>query len=283
MTYDFRGKVALVTGAGGRRGIGRATALSLARDGADVALLDVAWPPDQRPSDEQAGWKGLASVAAEVEALGRKALTIEADISNERQVQAAVEKTLARFGGIDIFVANAGARPGGDRVPVLDLPEEELRRVLSVNVVGTFLCCKAVGRRMVERGKGGSVVVVSSEAGRMGRPRMAAYSASKFALIGLTQAFALEMAPHRVRVNAVCPGTVDTARLDWTARTRLGDSDLSADEMRARMLETRGREIPLGRVATAEDVASVIAFLCAPESRHMTGQALNVSGGTVMH
>ena len=82
MAYDFRGKVALVTGAGGRRGIGRATALRLARDGADVALLDVAWPPDQKPSDEQAGWKGLASVAAEVEALGRKALTIEADISN---------------------------------------------------------------------------------------------------------------------------------------------------------------------------------------------------------
>ncbi|MDO8531822.1 MAG: SDR family NAD(P)-dependent oxidoreductase [Dehalococcoidia bacterium] len=283
MTYDFRGKVALVTGAGGRRGIGRATALRLARDGADVALLDVAWPRDQRPSDEQADWKGLASVAAEVEALGRKAMTIEADISNERQVQAAVERTLARFGGIDIFVANAGARPGGDRVPVLDLPEEELRRVLSVNVVGTFLCCKAVGRRMVERGKGGSVVVVSSEAGRTGRPRMAAYSASKFALIGLTQAFALEMAPHQVRVNAVCPGTVDTARLDWTVRTRLGDSGLSAEEMRARMLETRGHEIPLGRVATAEDVASVIAFLCASESGHMMGQSLNVNGGTVMH
>ena len=154
MTYDFRGKVALVTGAGGRRGIGRATALRLARDGADVALLDVAWPPDQRPSDERGDWKGLASVAVEVEALGRKALTIEADISNERQVQAAVERTLARFGGVDIFVANAGARPGGDRVPVLDLPEEELRRVLSVNVVGTFLCCKAVGRRMVEGGGG---------------------------------------------------------------------------------------------------------------------------------
>jgi len=283
MAYDFRGKVALVTGAGGRRGIGRATALRLARDGADVALLDVAWPPDQRPSDEQAGWKGLASVAAEVEALGRKALTMEVDISSERQVQAAVERTLARFGGIDIFVANAGARPGGDRVPVLDLPEEDLRRVLSVNVVGTFLCCKTVGRSMVDRGKGGSVVVVSSEAGRQGRPRMAAYSASKFALIGLTQAFALEMAPHHVRVNAVCPGTVDTARLDWTARTRLGDSGLSAEEMRARMLETRGREIPLGRVATAEDVASVIAFLCAPESGQMTGQALNVNGGTVMH
>jgi NAD(P)-dependent dehydrogenase (short-subunit alcohol dehydrogenase family) len=279
MSHDFNGKVALVTGAGGRRGIGRATALRLARDGADIALMDIPWPVDQRPADER-DWNGVASVAAEIEAMGRRALVLEADVSNEAQVQAAVGKTVDVLGRIDLLVANAASRPGRDRVPVIDLAREDLQRVIDVNLIGTFLCCKAAGKHMAERGEGGAVVIVSSLAGRFGRARMAAYAASKFGQIGLTQAFAHEMAPHQVRVNAVCPGPVDTARLDWSAQT--GGTAASVEEARATMVAGQARDTPLGRVATPDDVASVIAFLCSEDSRHMTGQALGVDGGARM-
>ncbi len=280
MSYDFKGKVALVTGAGGRRGIGRATALRLARDGADIALMDIPWPVDQRPADERDGWNGAASVAAEVEALGRRALVLEADVSDEAQVEVAVRQTLARLGRLDILVANAAARPGADRVPVIDLPKEEFQRVLGVNLIGTFICCKAVGKHMAESGQGGVVVIVSSLAGRFGRARMSAYAASKFGQIGLTQAFAHEMAPYKVRVNAVCPGAVDTARLDWSAQA--GSTTSSAEQARASMVARQAGDVPLGRIAIAEDVSSVIAFLCSEDSRHMTGQALGVDGGARM-
>jgi len=281
VSEELKGKVALVTGAGGRRGIGRATALRLARDGADVALLDLAWPRDQRPGDEQADWKGVESVAAEVEALGRAALPLYADVSVEQEVQAAVARTLERFGRIDILVANAGARPGADRANVVDLPEEALRHVLSVNLVGSFFCCKAVGQHLIQRNEGGAVVIVSSESGRVAKARLAAYSASKFGLIGLTQAFALEMAPFQVRVNAVCPGVVDNARLDWSART-VTTPGLTAEEARARLVADANRVTPLGRAAASDEIASVIAFLCSKDSSHMTGQALGVDGGSRM-
>ena len=279
MRHEFEGKVALVTGAGGRRGIGRATALRLARDGADVAVLDVAWPVEQRPKDEREQWNGVASVAKEVEAFGRRALALEADITVESQVQAAVAETIAQLGQIDMFVANAGARPGDDRVPVIELPEQALRRVISVNLIGTVLCCKAVGKHMAEK-RNGTVVIVSSQSGRIGKARHAAYAASKFGQIGLTQAFAHEMASYNVRVNAVCPGLVDTARLDWNAATL--PSSGSLEQTRARLLEDQAKAIPLGRIGSADDVAGVIAFMCSEDSRHMTGQVLGVDGGSRM-
>ena len=269
----------MITGAGGRRGIGRATALRLAQEGADVAVLDVAWPVDQRVHDERERWNGVASVAKEVEALGRRALALEADIADEKQIQQAVVKTIAKLGPIDIFVANAGARPGGDRVPIVELPEEELRRVIDVNVIGTFLCCKVVGRHMSER-RSGSIVIVSSQSGRIAKPRIAAYGASKFGQIGLTQAFAQEMAPFNVRINAVCPGLVDTARLDFTAQTI--QSDMGPEETRARLVADWAKTIPLGRIGTVEDVAGPIAFLCSDDARHITGQVLGVDGGSRM-
>ena len=279
MQHDLKGKVALITGAGGRRGIGRATALRLAREGADVALLDIAWPVNQRVADEKDDWQGVASVAKEVEALGRRALPLEADVTVESEIQAAVDKTIATLGRIDLFVANAGARPGGDRVAIIDLPESELRRVIEVNLIGSFLCCKIVGRHMAAR-QSGNVVIVSSSSGRIAKPRIAAYGASKHGQIGLTQAFAQEMAPFQVRVNAVCPGFVDTARLDWTAQELSAGG--SAAETRARMIEQQVKATPLGRIGTSDDVANVIAFLCSDDSAHMTGQVVGIDGGSRM-
>lgn len=279
MALDFQGKTALVTGAGGRRGIGRATALRLARDGADIALLDIPWPPGQRPADERDDWQGTASVAEEIRALGRRALVLDADVADEAQVQDAVDQTVARLGRLDILVANAAARPGGDRVPVIELGREDLERVLRVNLIGTFFCCKAAGAHMA-RERQGVVVIVSSQSGRIGKPRMAAYAASKFGQIGMMQSFAHEMAAYGVRVNAVAPGAVDTARLDWSAQAGPGTG--SPDEVRARFLADQARGVPLGRVADAEDVSGVIAFLCSADARHITGQVLGIDGGSRM-
>jgi NAD(P)-dependent dehydrogenase (short-subunit alcohol dehydrogenase family) len=279
--FNLQGKVALVTGAGGLRGIGRATALRMARDGADVALLDRRWPRDERPIDEQDGWEGVESVAREIEALGRRAAPIYADVSVEEQVQAAVATTLQRLGRIDFLVANAGSRPGADRQNIVDVPEEAFRHVLDVNLVGSFLCCKAVGRHFVERNDGGAVVIVSSEVGRAARARLAAYSASKFALVGLAQSFALEMAPYQVRVNAICPGAIDNARLDWTARAIAKENE-TPEARRAQFIADSARATPLGRAGTSEEVANVIAFLCSSESAYMTGQTVGVDGGSRM-
>lgn len=279
MRYEFEGKVALVTGAGGRRGIGRACALRLAREGADIALMDVAWPVSERVHDEQGEWNGVASVAKEIEELGRRALALVADVTNEKQVQHAVQATLAKFGRIDFLVANAAARPGGDRVPLADMPEAEFRRVLDVNTVGTMLCCKAVAAHMMEARRG-AIVIVSSQSGRIGKAKLAAYVASKFAQVGMMETLAHEMAPFGVRVNAACPGLVDTARLDFSARTTGTSSDF--DLARERLLADTVKGIPLGRVATAEDVAGPIAFLCSDDARHITGQQLGIDGGSRM-
>lgn len=280
MKFEFEGKVVFVTGAGGLRGIGRATALRMARDGAEVALLDRPWADDQRPLDEQErGWKGIRSVATEIEALGRRAITIDADVSIERDVQAAVATTVLQLGRIDYLVSNAGSRPGADRAAIVDVPEEAFRHVLDVNLLGSFFCCKAVGRHFLERGGEGAVVLVSSEVGRAAKPKLAAYSASKFALVGLAQSFALEMAAHGVRVNAICPGTIDNARLDWTARATVREGQSFA-ERRAEFVVNNTLAIPMGRPGTSEEAANVIAFLCSSDASYITGQQIGMDGGS---
>jgi NAD(P)-dependent dehydrogenase (short-subunit alcohol dehydrogenase family) len=280
--YDLSGKVAIVTGAGGRHGIGRAIALRLAQEGADVAVTDIQRGPEAiRPEDRLAGWQGLPSVVSEVEALGREALGLFSDVSDSAQVADMVSRALARFGRIDILVNNAGSQPGRDRVPVVDLEEDAFDEVMRVNVRGTFLCSKAVARHMVRRGGGGKIVVISSSAGKRGRARFAAYCASKFALIGFTQSLAQELGPHRINVNAICPGLVDTERTDFIAAALVPEGQ-SAEEYRVMMIRERAASIPLGRVAIGDDIARMAAFLASRESDYITGLSISVSGGSEM-
>ena len=276
--YDLSGKVALVTGAGGEHGFGRAIAIRLAQEGADVAVNDVtANPYGAGPG----GWGGLHAVAREIEDAGRGALAVVADVSDAAQVDAMAAQVLDRFGRIDILVNNAGSRPGRDRVPVVELSEEAFDEVQRVNVKGTFLCSRAVARHMLERGGGGKIIVISSTAGKRGLAWYAAYSASKFALIGFTQALAHELGPAGVNVNAICPGLAETERALHIAEA-VRPEGTSAREQLARMVLERSAKNPLGRITETGDVASMAAFLASSESDYLTGLAVSVYGGDVM-
>ena len=175
---------------------------------------------------------------------------------------------------------NAAAPPGADRVPVIELGEEAWSTVLDVNLKGTFLCSRAVARAMLERNVRGRIVNISSNCGKMGYPKLAAYCASKFGILGFTQALAMELAPHGITVNAICPGAADTDRLDYLGRRPDGSFDAA---LRGQQIRMRGASVPIGRLATADDVAEVAAFLVSESAEYITGQAINVAGGSIMH
>ena len=280
--YDLDGKVAVVTGAGGRHGIGRAIATRLALEGADVIVTDVEQSLEAiRPEDRQEGWDGLTSVVKEIEDIGRKAMGMFSDVSDSRQVNDMITRTLDQFGQIDILVNNAGSRPGKDRVPVVELEEEAFDEVMRVNVRGTYLCSQAAARHMIERGGNGKIIIISSGAGKKGIARYAAYCASKFALIGFTQSLAHELAPFNVNVNAICPGLVDSERVDFIAAALVPEGQ-SAEEHRALMVRERNTRVPLGRIAVGDDIAKTAAFLASSESDYLTGLSISVSGGSEM-
>jgi NAD(P)-dependent dehydrogenase (short-subunit alcohol dehydrogenase family) len=274
--YDLDGKVALVTGAGGKQGLGRAIALRLAEEGADVAVNDVierrAGSPD---------WAGLSEVVREIEALGQAACAIVADVSDAQQVEGMVQQTLHRFGRIDILVSNAGAPAGRDRVPVVELEEDAWDLVQRVNVRGTFLCCRAVARAMIAQGQGGKIINMSSIAGKQGMPRFAAYCASKFAIRGFTQALALELAPHQINVNAICPSLIATERVDDMAAA-LAPEGASIEAYRMQMLADAASATPLGRMGQPLDVAQLTAFLASDQSDFLTGLSISVAGGSCL-
>jgi 3-oxoacyl-[acyl-carrier protein] reductase/meso-butanediol dehydrogenase/(S,S)-butanediol dehydrogenase/diacetyl reductase len=275
------GKVAMVTGSGGQRGFGRAIARRLAAEGADLVLTDVS-PAGTRvvATKPTSGWRGLEGVADEVRETGRRAATALVDVRAADQVKRAVDLADRTFGRIDILVNNAAAPPGGDRVPVVELPEEAWRVILETNLTGTYLCSKAVAGLMVARGTPGRIINMSSNCGKVGYARLAAYCASKFGVIGFTQALAMELAPHHITVNAICPGSADTDRLDFLGRRPDGSYD---EALRAGAIAERSAQIPLQRVATAEDVAELAAFLGSDAASYVTGQAINLAGGAVMH
>lgn len=276
--YNLNGKVALVTGAGGRNGIGRAIATRLAQEGADVAVNDIAEHPY---ATDQGDWQGLPDLVREIEAMGRRAISVVADVGDAEQVQQMVDQTVAHFGKIDILVNNAGTIAGKDRLPVVDLAEEDWDRVQRVNVKGVFLCSQAVARHLITQGTGGKIINMSSVTGKRGSARFAAYSASKFAVIGFTQCLAQELAPYQVNVNAICPGLVDTERMGHLASVLMPDT-LSADEQLTEYTRRSEAAVPIGRLAEGTDVAKMAAFLASDEAAYLTGVSITVSGGTVM-
>jgi len=280
----LHGKVALITGAGGMRGVGRATALKLAQQGADLALTDVHREPEDLPPGEiRLGWRGLDSVGEEVRALERRCFTSTCDLGQTDQVQRLVQQTVGHYGRIDILVNNARAIIGRDKVPVTELSEDVWQHFLAINTTAVFLLTKLVGREMIRQGRGGRIINIASNAAKQASARGAAYSASKVAILGLTQASALDLAPYSVTVNAICPGPINTDRLSYWERAKAEDEGIPLEELRARIVKDAGQATPLGRIAEAEDVANLVSFLASEAAAFITGQAYNVNGGLLFH
>ena len=264
----LEGKVAVVTGAGRMRSIGRPIAVELAGGGCDIVLTGTGRAPEDYPDDEKAaGWRDIESVADEVRAVGRRALTRVSDVADYSAVETLLADTLSEFGRVDFVVNNAGAARGSDRVPVVDLDPELWRVVLDVNLTGAFYMSQIFGRQLIEQGAGGAIINISSIAGKMLGPNTAAYAASKAGLQALTASMAQEVGRHGVRVNAICPGIIDTSRMD----------DMGRGEGWQRTIDAR---IPMGRAGEGEDIAYITAFLCASQGEWITGQSYNVDGGT---
>ncbi len=258
--YDLQGKAALVTGAG--RGIGRAIALRLAEEGADVAAADIV---GQTASD----------VADTMGRLGRKAVAITADVSSAADVDRMVAQTVKSFGRIDLLYNNAGVVV---YKPMVETSEEEWDDLFKVNMKGVFLVAKAVANQMIKQG-GGKIINIASVAGKRGVAGMSAYCASKFGVVGFTQALAWELANHGITVNAICPGVVDTPMWEKLDAEIGGRQGLPKGEAIRRTINTN----IIKRVETPEDVANLAAFLASKESDYITGQSLNVCGGRVFY
>jgi 3-oxoacyl-[acyl-carrier protein] reductase len=247
------GQVALVTGA--EVGIGRATALALARDGADIAVHYYSSEP------------GACSVAREIEALGRQAAVFQGDLTRSAEVARVVDGALARFGRLDILVNNAGGLLG--RHALVDMAEEFYHAVLDVNVLTTFLCCRAVAPGMIARRRGAIVNLTSLAAHNGGGPGASVYAAAKAAVMALTKAYAKELAPHGIRVNAVSPGLIGGTPFHST---------FTSPEAFAAAVKT----IPLGRAGEPDDVAKVVAFLAGDGAGFLAGETIEINGGMAM-
>ena len=249
--------VALVTG--GATGIGRAIAKRLARAGYDLAIADIDAP-------------GAEAAANQLRESGRRVAAIQCDVGERASALRMAEEAARALGDVDLLVNNAGILRLG---PLVSFSDKDWRDIFRVNVDGVFFCCQAVLPRMMARRRG-NVVNIASWNGKLGAPNFGAYSATKFAVIGLTQALAREVDSQGIRVNAVCPGIV--AGTPMRAQVERDGQAFGLPPS-----SERAKTIPLGRLATPEDIANVVVFLASEEAAYMTGQAINVTGGLWLH
>jgi NAD(P)-dependent dehydrogenase (short-subunit alcohol dehydrogenase family) len=275
--YNLKDKVAVVTGAGRKGGIGAAIGMRLAREGADVVIGDICAPFADLPNPGCGEWEELEAVAREIETLGVQSLPVRVDVTDASLVEAMVAQTMETLGRLDILVNNAGAVVGPS--PVIQMAEDAWRKTLEINATGTFLCCKAALPAMLQGGAGGRIINISSAAAKAPKPYLSAYAASKAAIVALTRSLAQEAAQFGITVNAVLPGDVDTAMKQWGFQLESMITGKPHDEVVAEAVA----QIPLGRLETPEDVANLVAFLASDEAGFITAQAYNVTGGRVRH
>jgi meso-butanediol dehydrogenase/(S,S)-butanediol dehydrogenase/diacetyl reductase len=254
-------RVAVVTGAS--RGLGRGIAAALADSGCDVV---VNWSSSEVEA---------SITASQVESFGRRAVLVRGDVSDPATSDALVDAAMS-LGGLDVWVNNAGV---SHLARVVDTDAGEFERMLQVNVMGTFHGLRAAASGMIETANEGRIINVASELGVQAVPYLGAYSATKFAVVGLTQAAAIELAPHRITVNAIGPGTAETEMIVAERESESGFTDRSIDEIRKGHLDA----IPLGRFCEPGDAGSLVAWLAGPGASFITGQALLVNGGAIVH
>jgi len=275
--YNLKDKVALVTGAGGKQGCGRAIANRLAKEGADVVVIDKQKKPD-RFEDSAPGWKGIDSVVEEIRRMGSKSDAFICDITKSKEVDLLVKDIVGKYSKIDILVNNAGVKISQGP---LETTDEVWNLHLAVNLTGMFFCSRAVAREMVKNGRGGKIINIGSMWSKVGSPHQdVAYCASKFGVVGLTQSMALQLAKHHILVNAVCPGLTDTGINSDVFKNTAQKEGISWEEARNRMHERAIKNFPLNRLGNSEDIANTVAFLASDESNFITGESINVNGGS---
>ena len=275
---ELAGKSVLVTGAGREQGIGAAICRRLAAEGCKVAVSDVppnsataAACPAETTSDD------VDRVVAGITASGGEAIGLACDVLSETDVSAAIDATVAAFGGIDILVTNAGI--GFLMSPITETSAEDWDKVLGVNLRGAFLATKHAAKHMIDQGRGGRVINIASQAAKSGFPYAAGYCSSKHGMIGLTRVSAIELGQHGITVNAICPNHITTGLGAWQNDYFSDALGMTLDEY----LEAMRSRIPLGRPGLTGDIAKACAFLCSDEAVYVTGEAINVSGGEEMH
>jgi meso-butanediol dehydrogenase / (S,S)-butanediol dehydrogenase / diacetyl reductase len=259
---ELEGATAIVTG--GARGIGRGIAVCLAREGVDIAVADL---PDLTVT--------AGETAEAVEAIGRRCLLLNVDVTDEAQTKDMVQQTVDQLGRVDILVNNAGVIKVA---PVAAMERADWELIFDVNVKGTFLCSKAVLPHMMER-RQGRIINLASIAGKTGGPGVSAYCASKFAVIGFTQSLAHEAGPFNITVNAICPGEVRTYMWDGVISPSVAAArGIAAEEVFDSFIRER---VPLGRPQTPEDIGECAVYLCKADN--VTGESINVAGGSELH
>jgi len=275
---DLKGKVAIVTGSGRPKGLGEAMVKRLAAEGCRVVVSDIGAPRgDEIPADAIGTSSGIDQVVAEIRAAGGEAIGVACDVLEESSVQALVARTVAHYGQLDVMVNNAGI--GYLMKPLVEMEQSNWDAVLGVNLRGVFFGIKHAAIQMIAQQQGGRIINIGSQASKSGFPFAGPYVASKHGVVGLTRTAAIELGPHRITVNTICPNHVTTGLGAWqnkffSAATGRSEETYLKD-MRAR--------IPLGRPGLQEDIAKACAFLASGEADYITGEAMNVSGGEEYH
>lgn len=274
----FSGKTIIVTGSGRQKGLGQGILQKFADEGANCVVSDIGKPAEHMEKGHIGSTEEMEEIAEELRARGAKAISISCDVRDPKSCDAMVSEVVETFGQLDILVNNAGI--GYIMKPFLETEAAEWDAVINVNLSGAFHCTKAAVRHMVERGGGGRIVNIASQAAKSGFPHMAPYCSSKHGMIGLTRSNAIELGEHAITVNAVCPNHVTTG---------LGEeqnayfSKLRGFDNVEAYLDNMKNNNPMGRPGLPSDVAACCAWLASDDACYITGEAVNVSGGEEMH
>ena len=278
MYPELNGKVAVITGAGRRKGLGEAMALRLAAEGCKLLVTDIGHPEGEHMPESAVGTAAeIQSIVDEVIAMGAEAAAFHCNVLNPDEVSAAAAFAEEQFGGLDIWVNNAGI--GYLMKPIIEMSTEEWDTVLGVNLRGVFLGIQAAARVMIRQGRGGRIVNIGSQASKSGFGHASAYTTSKHGIVGLTRVAAMELGEHGIMVNTICPNHVTTGLGAWQNEHFSAVTGRDLDQY---MADMRSR-IPLGRPGLQEDIAKACAFLCSDQAGYITAECMNVSGGEEYH